>query len=79
MRKLLSKMFLELGKCPNQEMHEMESAGFLPEVQYNFRKQFSQKVLYTYCFKFLWSVSVSILKSKKIDFPLYFQKVIWPM
>ena len=27
---------------------------------------------------FYWRVLVIILKSPKMDFPLYFQKVIWP-
>ena len=28
-RKLLLKLTLDLGKCPNQKTHESESAGFL--------------------------------------------------
>ena len=51
MGKLLSEMISDLGKCPNQKTNESESAGALPEVQYNFRKQFSHKVLYNYCSK----------------------------
>ena len=52
MRKLLSKLILDFGKCPNQKTHESESAGFLvwalPEVQNCFRKQFLHKVIYNY-------------------------------
>ena len=81
MRKMFSESILDLGKCPNRKMHESESAGFLdralPEVQNRFRKHFSHKVLYNSCSKFIfWSVLVNIYKSKKMDFPLYFQKVI---
>ena len=78
---LLSESILDLGKCPNRKMHESESAGFLDwalsKVQNRFQKHFSHKVLYTYCSNFfLWRVSVNIYKSKEMDFPLYFQKVI---
>ena len=45
MGKLLSEMILDIGKCPNQTMHESESAGALPQVQIHFKKQFSHKEL----------------------------------
>ena len=63
-RKLLSKLILDFGKCPNQKMHESESAGFLvwalPMVQNHFSKQFYQKVLYSYCSKKNWSILSNI-------------------
>ena len=56
MRKLLSKLILNFGKCPSQKTHESESAGFLvrtlPVVRNQFWKQFSNKVLYNYKSKF---------------------------
>ena len=55
--------------------------GALPVVKNQFLKQFYNKVLYNYWSKyFFWSVSVSISKSQKMDFPLYFKNVIsqWP-
>ena len=42
----------------------------------SFLKHFSNKVLYIYCSKKNWSVSVSIWKIQKMDFPLYFKNVI---
>ena len=61
---MLQKLILDLGKCPNQKMHESESACFLvwalPAVQNQFSKQFSKKVLYNYCLEknieAFWSV-----------------------
>ena len=50
--------------------------GALPEVQNLFLKQFSNKVLYNYCSNFFWSLAVSIWKSQKMDFLLYFKNVI---
>ena len=51
----------------------------LPEVRDQIWKQFFDKVLYNYSSKFyLWSVSPQKMALKKMDFPLYFQKVIWP-
>ena len=48
-------MILDLRKCPNQKTHESESECFLfpaiPAVQNKYWKQFSNKVLYTYCKK----------------------------
>ena len=80
MRKLLSKMILDLGKCPKQKTCTFTFmrflVGALPEVQNHFRKQFSHKVLYNYSSKFfLWSVSVSILKSQKNGFPIVFSNL----
>ena len=52
-------------------MHFMVRA--LPEVQNHFRKQFSHKALYNYYTKKKLGVFCSELKSKNIEFPLYFQ------
>ena len=66
MRKLLSEMILDLGKCTNHIMHESESAGELLKVRNHFLKQFSHKVLYNYTLKFIFeSVSVRIERKKK--------------
>ena len=47
MRKLLSKLILDFGKCPNQKTHESESAVFLvwalPQVQNFFESSFYTK------------------------------------
>ena len=55
MRKMLSDSILDLGKCPNRQMHESESAffpvGALCEAQNWIRKHFSRKVLYNYYLK----------------------------
>ena len=68
-RKLLSKLMLDLKKCPNQKMHESESACFLvwelPAVQNYFLKQFSYKVLINYCSKFFGAFRSAFKKSKK--------------
>ena len=128
-RKLLSKLILDLRKCPNQKTHESESAGFLvltktlqkcfrtviiqhfirklllklisghgkgphqktctftfmrflvralPKVRDQIRKQFFNKVLYNYCSKKKMERFVPKNCVKKMDFPLYFQKVILP-
>ena len=76
---MLAERIMDLGKCSNQKMHESESAGFpvlaLPEVQNQFRKRFSHKVLCNYGWiKFSLSGSVSIQKSKKNGFPIVFSK-----
>ena len=51
-------------KCPNQKMHESESAGYLvwalPEVQNRFWKQFLLKVLYNY-----YSKKIEVFRLKK--------------
>ena len=48
----------------------------LPEVKNWFRKQIWNENIYISIPNFFWSVSLSILKSQKMDFPLYFQKVV---
>ena len=68
MRKLLSKMILDLGKCTNHIMHESESAGELLKVRNHFQMQFSHKVLYNYTLKFIFE-SVSVRIEKKKGFP----------
>ena len=79
MRKLLSKLILDFGKCPNQKTHESESAGFLvrtlPVVRNQFWKQFSNKVLYNYCSKFFFGAFRSVFKKvKKWIFHCIFKK-----
>ena len=63
-------------------MHESESAVFLVQaflvVRNQFWKQFSNKVLYNYYSKKKLERFGQYLKSEKMDFPLYFQNVIWP-
>ena len=73
---------MDFGKCPNQKMHESESAGFLvwalPVVWNHFWKQIFNKVLYNYRSKFFFGAFRSVFKkSQKMNFPLYFEKVIW--
>ena len=79
MRKLLSEMISDLEKClcTFTFMHFMVRA--LPEVQNHYRKQCSHKVLYNSIFNFFGERFGQNLKSKKRDFPLYFQKWIGPM
>ena len=51
----------------------------LPEVQNWFWMQFFNQVLYYYYLKvFLWIISSKTIAFQKMDFPLYFQNVIWP-
>ena len=54
-RKLLSKLILDCGKCPNQKTCIFTSQHFpvwaLPEVENQFLKQLSNKALYNYCSK----------------------------
>ena len=45
----------------------------LPEVENWFLKQTWNENVHISILNFFWSVSVSILKSQKMDFPLYFQ------
>ena len=65
MGKLVSEMILDLGKCTCTFTFMRFLVGALAEVQNNFRKQFSNKVLYNYRSIFFWSVLVSIKKVKK--------------
>ena len=69
MRKLLSKLILDFGKCPNQKTHESESAGFLvralPVVGNHFWKQISNKVLYNYYSNFFFGAFWSVFKKVK--------------
>ena len=77
MRKLLQEMISDLKKCPCTFtfMHFM-----VPKVQNNFQKQLSHKVLHNYYSKFLLGAFRSEMKKvKKMDFPVYFQKWIWPI
>ena len=53
MRKLLWEMILDLGKGPNNKMHESESAGALFKVRNHFLNQFSLKDCYIKQFFFL--------------------------
>ena len=46
----------------------------LPKVRDQIQKHFFDKVLYNYCSKFFLE---RFVLSKKMDFPLYFEKVIW--
>ena len=48
----------------------------LPEVKNWFRRQIWNENVHISILIFFRSVSVNILKSKKMDFPLFFQKVI---
>ena len=76
MRKLLWEMILDLGKGPNNKMHESESAGALLKVRNPFQKQFLLKCYLYNCYsKFCFpSVSVRIEKSKRNGFPIVFPK-----
>ena len=74
MRKLLLKVILDLMKCPNQKMHESESAGYLVG---HFPWSRISEVVYNYGSHFFGEHFGQYLKTK-MDFPLYFQKVIWP-
>ena len=74
MGKLLSEMILDMGKCTCTFTFMR-----IPEVQNRFRMQFSHKVIYNYYSKKNWGCFGQYLKSKKVDFPLYFLKRIGPM
>ena len=50
----------------------------LPEVKNWFLKHIWNEKVHISILDFFWSVSVSIKKSEKMHFPLYFQNVIWP-
>ena len=59
MRKVLSELILDLRKCPNQKMHQHESAGFtqiligaLPEVQNQLLKK--KLLIKFYIFTVMW-------------------------
>ena len=65
---LLLKRILDLGKCPNQKMHESEIAGFLLwallEVQNQFPKQIWLKCIPNYITKELVKKFLSVLINK---------------
>ena len=65
-RKLLSKLILDHGKCPNQKACTFTFmrflVGALPEVQNQFWKQFSNKVLYNYCLNFFCGAFRSVFE-----------------
>ena len=60
--KLLSKRISYLQKCPCTFTFTHFLDGVLPEVQNHFRKQFSHKVLYKYCYKLFLGAFRSVLK-----------------
>ena len=76
--KLLLKLILDLGKCPNRKMLESESACLLvralPAVQYQFLKLFSNKVPYNYCTKKIIGAFQSVFEKTKNLFPIVFLK-----
>ena len=55
MRKMLSESILDLGKCPNQKMHESECACFQVGAFYEVIKYYIITVQ-----KQLWSISAYI-------------------
>ena len=79
---MLSDSIFDPGKYPNQKVYKSESAGFLVwvflEVQNWFWKQFLIKFYIITILNFLLSVSSKKNCIKKMEFPLYFQNVIWP-
>ena len=64
MRKLLSEMILDLVKCPNQKMHESESAVFPPMSEVIFKSSFLIKSYIFTVLIFLWSVLVGLIRIK---------------
>jgi hypothetical protein len=58
-KKLLLEMILDLGKCPNQKMHESESQVFSPMTEIIFKSNFLIKSyiinVLVFCWAF-WSV-----------------------
>ena len=79
MRKLLSGMVLDLGKCPTRKRMKMKVQVHFPRSKIISESSFPIKSYIITVLNFFWSVLVSIQKSKKIYFPLYFQKQICPM
>ena len=79
---MLSDLIPDLKKCPNQKIREftyfkcfLDRA--LPEIKNQIWKQFSDKVLYKYCSKKNLEHFGPKNDVPKMDFPLYFLKVIW--
>ena len=79
---MLSESILDIEKWPNGKYANTRICVFsvqpLPEVENWFRKQIWNENVLISILNFFLSVSVNISKSQKMDFPLYFQKVIWP-
>ena len=66
-----------MPKLENMHFHFHAFSGWgTSKVKNLFLMQFSNKGLYNYYFKFFLSILGGILKSQKIDFPLYFKNVI---
>ena len=79
---LLSKSIFDFGKWSNWKYAYTRIRVFsvwpLPKVENWFWKLIWNENVHISILIFFLSFSVSILKSQKMDFPLYFQKVIWP-
>ena len=76
---MLLEMILDLGKCPNQKMHESESAVFSPMSEIIFKSSFLIKSYIITVLTFLWSVLVHLIRIKKMNFHFNFKKWIWSM
>ena len=84
-KNLFSDLFPDLGKCPNQKTHEIRkyaylcvfSLGHFPRPGIESENSFWDKVLYIYCLSVFQERFVPKNGVPKMDFQLYFQKVIW--
>ena len=63
-KKLLLEMIFDLAKCPNQKMHESESAVFSPMSEIIFKSSFLIKSYIFTVLIFLWSVLVRLIRKK---------------
>ena len=72
-KKLLFEMILDLGKCPNQKMHECESAVFSQMSEIIFKSSFLIKSYIIIVLIFLWSVLVRLIRIKKLNFYFNFK------
>ena len=61
-------MILDLGKCPNQKMHESESAVFPTMSEIIFKSCFRIKSYIFSVLNFLWSVLFRFIRIKKFNF-----------
>ena len=86
MRKMLSETILDLGKGPNQKMHESEKACFLVGALRKVQNQIWKQLLYNYYYKKIGAfwlifnkvkkwISHGILKSCMEGFGFFFFKL----
>ena len=83
-QKLCSDLILDLGKCPNQKTHEIRKylylcvfwLGHFPRSRIESKNSLIKcyKITLLNFFSRVFSQNIAFLK---MDFPLYFQQVIW--